>query len=303
MPSRPPSTGGGFGHADEEPEPSDAIEQIVVLGDPPGVKRFAIYCDESGTDGQPYYGFGSLWMADQRRGAFAKAMQGIRTDFPDRYGASEWKWNKVNHHNLRAYEALVEHFFRSHYLAFHCMIVERSWVDKVFHRGDRDLARRKHLTQFLANKIRKCLESHEGQETLFRVYADHPFAGSGYAKAHEAAEIVGGRLLAKVLGDLRPLDRVFPCDSKKRPAIQLCDVLLGAVLDAWNTRSSSAPKAQLRRHIAEHLGWADLDGDTMPLVRKFNIWRLLNPRVRGPSTTRPVSLKYPLPPIRRYSRR
>lgn len=34
----------------------------------PKHKNYLIYCDESGIDGQNYYGFGSLWMPWERRG-------------------------------------------------------------------------------------------------------------------------------------------------------------------------------------------------------------------------------------------
>ncbi len=36
----------------EDPEPAnDADPVIVINGPPPGVRRFAVYCDESGTGG------------------------------------------------------------------------------------------------------------------------------------------------------------------------------------------------------------------------------------------------------------
>ncbi|EBD2439659.1 DUF3800 domain-containing protein [Salmonella enterica] len=37
-----------------------------------------VACDESGTDGQRFYSFGSLWMKYQRSGDFAKLIRNVR---------------------------------------------------------------------------------------------------------------------------------------------------------------------------------------------------------------------------------
>lgn len=38
-----------------------------------------IACDESGIDGQRFYGFGSLWMKYQRRGDFCQLIRELRS--------------------------------------------------------------------------------------------------------------------------------------------------------------------------------------------------------------------------------
>lgn len=49
--------------------------------DPPkGVVRWLISCDESGVHGARYYGFGTLWMAWQRRGEFAELIRELRQE-------------------------------------------------------------------------------------------------------------------------------------------------------------------------------------------------------------------------------
>lgn len=285
--------------ADGDPEQTDDVDQwVAVDGAPPGVKRWAVYCDESGTGASDYYGFGSLWLSWQRRGQFSRLWKAIQAG--SRWSPTEMKWNKVRASNVQLYRDLVDHFFANHWLAFHCVVVPKDWVDLSRHDGSLDVAHRKHMTQFLANKIARCVRTHDGQKTEFRVYADHPFAGSGYDRAHEAAHVIGNNLVAQVLGALRPIDKVFPCDSKLYPGIQLCDVLLGAVLDGWNRASTGDAKPDLRRHVAKHLGWDDLDSDTMPSERKFNIWYMCDPREPRVTTTRVVTLARPLPPVKRY---
>lgn len=65
--------------------------------DLPDGRPWLISCDESGTDGARYYGFGSLWMSWDRRGDFLAdlreigGLNGVSFSGPD--GAEhEFKW-------------------------------------------------------------------------------------------------------------------------------------------------------------------------------------------------------------------
>jgi hypothetical protein len=63
----------------------------------PGVERWLISCDESGTGGDRFYGFGTLWMNWQRRGDFARLVRELR----DQHGYPyEFKWNKTSAYAL-----------------------------------------------------------------------------------------------------------------------------------------------------------------------------------------------------------
>lgn len=257
-----------------------------------GVVRWLISCDESGTHGARYYGFGSLWMGLQRRGDFAAALSHLRKlhQFHD-----ELKWKKAQSKRYHQFFLdVVEYFFREPSLAFHCVVVERAAVNKEFHGGDYDLARRKHFTMLLTNKIKLALRSRPDREQTFRIWVD-PIA-SRYKKADEATETIANNVLAKSFGKRRPVDSVFTKDSKQTPSIQLCDLMLGAVMDAWQGDATSPTKLAVQTHIANHLGWKDLKADTRPSERKFNIWHFHDP-TRGPREveTRQLVLKYPIP--------
>ena len=78
----------------------------------PGKLIWQIACDESGTDGAKYYGFGSLWMKWQRRGDLSRDIEEIRK----RHNyTSEIKWQKANTKLYREfYVELIDYFFRSH---------------------------------------------------------------------------------------------------------------------------------------------------------------------------------------------
>jgi hypothetical protein len=120
---------------------------------PPGVRRWLISCDETGVR---FYGFGSLWMPWQRRGDFATLIHSLR--WQHGYTA-EIKWNNVKAGSLDCFTDVVEAFFSTSWLWFHCLLVEKSVVRKELHGGDYDLARRKHLTMLLTNKVRRALRA------------------------------------------------------------------------------------------------------------------------------------------------
>jgi hypothetical protein len=257
----------------------------------PGKLRWLISCDESGIGGANYYGFGSLWMKWQRRGDFARDFRLLREKHGYEY---ECKWNKCNNRNqLDFFLDVVDYFFRRHWLAFHCLIIRKGVVDKSLHGGDFDLARRKHFTMLLTSKIQQVLKVRPHREHTFRIWVD-PIA-SRYAKADEAVEVISNNVLGQVFGDLRPVDTVITRDSKDTPTIQVCDLLLGAVMDAWQQQSRAETKATIQQSIADRLGWPDLRADTFPAERKFNIWYFYDPTL-GPREvkSRAVNLMYPL---------
>jgi hypothetical protein len=117
---------------------------------PPGVQRWLISCDESGVHGARFYGFGTLWMAWQRRGDFQALMREIRERHRYR---PEIKWNDISNGVVPFYSALIETFFTTPWLAFHCLAVEKASVKKELHEGDMDLARRKHFTALLVTRF------------------------------------------------------------------------------------------------------------------------------------------------------
>jgi len=244
-------------------------------------------------------------MAYQRRGEFAAAMAEIRERLrrPD----DEIKWNKCSRSNVRFYRELIDYFFQTHTLFFHCIVVERAWVNLDLHNGSFDLARRKHFTQFLVNKIAAVKKAYPRREVSARVYVDR--IPSSYDKAAETVGIVGAHMIKLALAPLaedvkktEPIEAVIECDSGDVIGIQLCDLLLGAVLDSWNNFSKSDHKAGLKCHVANYVGWPDLKSDTQPYERKFNVWMLTDKPQLRKVKTREIALKYPLPPVRRYKR-
>jgi hypothetical protein len=269
----------------DEPEPP------LIL---PGIRPWLISCDESGIDGARFYGFGSIWMAWDRRGQFAADLDNIATAHGMKLGVvdgvpHEFKWNKVKSHKLAFCKAVVEYFFKRPWLLFHCIVVRRSDVRKAMHAGGYEEARQKHFTMLLTNKISRALKREKRRK--FRVWVD-PLPSS-YDKAHEVVEIVTNNVLNRDFGKLQPVDKVIEHESHDSPSIQLCDLLLGAVMAAWQEQVKAPAKLELQRWIAEHLGWTDLRADTWDAEKKFNIWFFYDPTL-GPRDvkSRKVRLKY-----------
>jgi hypothetical protein len=258
-----------------------------------GVRRLWVSCDESGIDGtNRYYGFGSLWMPDQRRGDFARLVADLRAHHGFKV-EGEFKWTKVKRQKLDFYKAVVDSFFKESYLAFHCLVVRKGIVDREHFDGDMDLAMRVHLHMFLTNKVARCMKRNRAQDHKFKVWVD-PLPSS-YKKADEALLKIANYALVQSAGQAA-IETVETKDSKQAPTIQLCDLLLGAVTDAWNQESTSEAKHELSRYIASHLGptWTDLHAGTFAQERKFNIWYFQDPSERE-VFAREVTLKYPLP--------
>jgi len=273
---------------------ADETDPPLVL---PGVRPWLISCDESGIDARRYYGFGSLWMAWDRRGQFVDDLRELAREHRIKFGvvdgvAHEFKWTKVSGPKLPFYKDLVEYFFKRSWLLFHCIVVRRADVRMELHPGGYEEAQQKHFTLLLTNKIGRALKTQPHRK--FRVWVD-PLPSS-YAKANEVVEIISNHVLNRQFGKQQPVDHVIPHRSHDTPSIQLCDLLLGAVMAAWQAETTATAKIELQRWIAGHLGWTDLRGDTRVPERKFNVWFFCDPRSRPSDvTTRDVLLKYPCP--------
>jgi hypothetical protein len=260
----------------------------------PPTLRWLVSCDESGIDGSsPCYGFGTLWMRWQRRGDFHALVNGVRERH---HHHDEIKWASVRKKSLPFYLDLVDTFFATSWLAFHCIVVKRADVKKELHDGGYETARMKHFTALLTNKIERCRRANPGREQTFRIWVD-PLPSS-YKRADDAVEAIANNVLRKVHGGARAVDGVFTHDSKEKPSIQLCDLLLGAAVEGRNQAASAEHKKAVSERIALHLGWKEgnLASDTRPEERKFNIWYFYDPTLGDRAVqTREVKLVHEPP--------
>ena len=110
-------------------------------------------------------------------------------------------------------------------------------------------------------------------------------------KAAEALDIIANNRFAKC----RPLIemRVTEHDSKSKPIIQLCDLLLGAVIQSWSRSSSSGNKLKLQTHIASCLCWETPNHGTWAKQKKFNVWHLHDHGTNRRVLAKTVHLRWP----------
>jgi hypothetical protein len=247
-------------------------------------RPWLIACDQTGVVRPSHYGFGTLWMPYDRRGDFSGAF-GQMAEAAGFVGG-EIRWEEIGPGpRYRFARSLVDYFFQTSWLAFHCLAVEQGIVDMDRHADDLDLARRKHFTMLLANKVRRAI-SKRGSQQEFRVWvAPIP---SPYAKAAEAVEVISSNIVAEF--SRRKPNLTVTVHERHAPTIQMCGLLLGAVMESWGAGATAREKAWLSARMAGHLGWEDLRHDTMPQDRKFNVWKFHDP-VREPSrsaSTRPT---------------
>jgi hypothetical protein len=248
-------------------------------------RPWLIACNQAGVSGETHYGFGTLWMRYDRRGDFHSAFMRVAQEVGCLEG---FTWDSVRRGaSYSLGRGLVDHFFRTPTLSFHCLVVEKAIVNLDCHSNDFDLARRKHFTMLLANKIKAMIRARRRRDQEFRVWVA-PLA-SRYEKAEEAVEVITANIVGEFTGR-KPVVIVTKRTASETPGIQLSDLLLGAVIGAWNPEALNREKRMLQAQIAGYLGWLDLRADTFNTDRKFNIWKFYDP-VREPArsaTTRPT---------------
>lgn len=263
----------------------DDSEEIEI----PGYKNYYVFTDESGMHKAKYYGFGSLWIPFERRGVFTREFAALRSA----HGRdNEMKWTRVSPYTEAFARAIVEWFFKRRWMMFHCIIVPRAKVDLSLH-GSLEEAQKKHYSLLLKNKIDYFAR---GGEKVYRLRVDNP--PWRYEKSDEVMQkIVNAQL--KHLGENLVRD-IRPCDSKRTVEIQVADLILGAVIAAWQGDVESPPKKAVMQTIAHHLGWSDLRHDTHRREWKFNVWHFHDPEAETEriAKTLRVDLKYPQPAYR-----
>lgn len=234
----------------------------------PDCDNFYIFFDETGTNGQKYYGFGFLWVPAGRLDDFHEAVENLQEKYDYR---REIKWTKIDSRYCDFYLDLVDLFFEHNWLRFDVLRVKRSAVRRKCHNNDHHLGMRKHCTIFISSR----LQAFAGgcPEKVYHMLTDQlPYP---YEKSAEAMEVVVNSRLEQNFGR-SPVQTLYECNSKKVPGIQLADLLLGAALEPWNRATDPKSKRGRAKYrvldrIADYMGWPDLRSDTFPWVWKNNI--------------------------------
>jgi hypothetical protein len=238
--------------------------------------EWLISCEESGTAGDGFYGIGSLWINYQRRGDLNAAVNKLR----EKHGyTSDEPWSEADGNRAIAFLSdVIGFFFKSQWTSFHCLVVRQSQSD----RGHSfDLARRRHFTMLISSNMKRWMDLYPDREHAFRVWSDLSSSESSSAVISE------GMLQQRFHPPVPDIRFNSKSDTSSIAPIQLCGLLLSAVMDAFDPDGGDDPMQQV---LAQHLGWPDLKAETFGSQKKFNIWYYQD-RLAGPRSVSPRSVQ------------
>ncbi len=227
-----------------------------------------IYLDETSQNNHEYLILGGLIIHKACVPTFDEL---IRRKRQPELPFGEMKWEKVSRSKLSAYMRVVDAFFDGHPdchpLDLHTVVIHMPEVrDGIYNAGSRDVGFNKDVYQ-LCMKFGRLY-----RDRLFHVYPDHRETKSSL----EDLRLILNRGMRK-RGDPRewPFRRIHFQDSKRIYALQIVDVLIGALayrLNRHHLKDGASPiKVQLSQHILDRANIRDVYRDT-PVGGKFTIW-------------------------------
>ncbi len=222
---------------------------------------YSIFCDESchlPTDHQPVMVLGALKAPTDQIGDIANDLAEIK----ERFGVparAEVKWGKISPKWQPLYEALVEYFFDQGALGFRAVVADKTALDH-------DAFSQTHDDWYY--KMYYLLLSHLlDREDEFRIYLDIKDTRGG-PKVRKLEEV-----LRSGVGDYSDsiVKRVQTVRSHEVQALQLADVLLGAVSYGNRSGGSSQAKRAVANLIQKRSG-SRFSFNTPASETKFNLF-------------------------------
>jgi hypothetical protein len=227
-----------------------------------------VYIDESSQTEHRYLVLGGIIVPRTFSTHFEGRIQQARLPELPR---GEIAWVKVSRTKLPAYRRVIDVFFDApfayEHLDFHSLVVDTTRInDRRFNESSREIGFNKEIYQL-------CLKfGRLYPDRLFHIYADRRNTN----QSPNETRLIVNRGIRRG-GDARdwPYRRVHFRDSDTTQALQLVDVLLGALTfrlnghyDAWN---ASPAKRALCDHILARAHIRDVFRDT-PRRGRFTIW-------------------------------
>lgn len=227
-----------------------------------------IYLDESSHTAHRYLLLGGLSLGASQSGELEAVLKQVRLpELP----AMEMGWTKVSRSKLEAYRRFVDVFFDNRNgfspFHFHTLIIDTHKLNHHKHNdGSGEIGFNKEVYQ-LCSKFARIY-----RDKLFHVFPDKRSSKS----SPDELRLILNRGIKK-RGDGRdwPFRRIHPRESCDWQALQLVDLLLGAVAFHANGHAAkpdaSAAKTELSDHILRRAGIKDVMRDTA-ITGKFTIW-------------------------------
>ncbi len=220
-----------------------------------------VYADESShtNDGSTTMVLGATWMDTETAASLSDRIKLIKL----RHDISiyrEIKWTKVSQNKLDYYKELIDIFFSTDGLNFRAVIVDKTKLDHTrFSQTSEDFYYKMQY-YLIRNIAEKCLGK-------IKIYLDYKDSWSG-KRCHKLAEYLSHTTNLHTQGIAAQ-----PVRSHESVAIQLADLIAGAVMYANKDRTDLDSKAKLElvRYIEERTGQS-LGSETPYSVEKFNLF-------------------------------
>lgn len=226
-----------------------------------------VYVDETSQTKHRYLALG--WLIVPYSGSDILTQKIAEARLPE-LPNGEMAWTKVSKTKLNAYKRVLDVFFSGcglSHLDFHIVVVDMMKIrDKIYNQGSREIGFNKEIYQLLQKFGRLY------RRRLFHVYLDK----RNTASRTEDLRLMLNRGMAK-RGDCRdwPFRRVHFRDSEKCYALQMVDVLLGAVAFHMNGHrdaiGASPAKCELSDYVLARTGIRNPLRDTA-VSGRFTIW-------------------------------
>ena len=223
-----------------------------------------VYCDETYPDlfssqnpQANYLVIGSLWLQNQNRGGYKKAIHSLR----DRYRVGgEFKWTKLTPSKVEFYKALITWFHeQGENLRFRCISIDRRQVNLIhFHRNDQELGFYKFYYQMIHHWIYPFNE--------YRIYCDYKH-NRLRDRLHTLKNCLTNANLAAAITTVQSVR------SSESVLLQLSDVLVGISSARLNSRlREGSAKKEVVLHIEGLLGRKI--ASTPFSEKKFNVFKI-----------------------------
>lgn len=223
--------------------------------------RYNIYCDESchlPLDREPVMVLGAIRVSEQRSREVATRIREIKAKHglhPD----AEVKWGKLSPRFAPLYHDVVDYFFDDDDLGFRALVAHRGNLNPDAFGLTHDSWYYRMYYQLLSNLIES--------DYQYQVYLDIKDTRGG-EKVKQLDEVLRNGIYDF---DANVLQRIQIVRSHEVQAMQLADILIGAVGYANRDKSGSQAKLDLIERIRQRSG-RDLLHSTPPREAKFNIF-------------------------------
>ena len=199
--------------------------------------NYEVYCDESGIealfdkDAHKYTVIGGIWIPKEYRNILKTDLNEIKRRHNIR---GEIKWNKVSPAYVDMYKDVINLFFSTPKIRFRAIIINSEIVNhEKFNNGSGELGFYKFYYQLIYHWLYP--------NNIYDIFVDH--------KINKYKDRINE--LKKILRYSNTVNMVQALPSHESVAIQLADVLTGAVASKFNEETTSIAKIEIRNLIEQ----------------------------------------------------